>query len=260
MGTNSAQKALITIGEDSAGRNHVSSIRTRSQTQPKRSLADRYEALCRVSQVIGEYRSPNELFCLLAAELHKVVEFDGVGVAQFDEAEGRIERSSQAGTLPPVEGGPGETITRWVYEHQEPLVIPFVDREAHFRTQMNQLKECGIQSVCAFPLTTVYRRIGSLVIGSENPDAYPQDEVCFLSLVANQAAVAIGDTLNWEASRLAQKELERKLDSLQHERDRLKLLLDVNNNVISNLELRDLLGSLRPSLVGGHAQGRRCSR
>jgi formate hydrogenlyase transcriptional activator len=80
------------------------------------------------------------------------------------------------------------------------------------------------------------------------PDAYSGEEINFLSLVANQVAVSIDDALNLEASRFAQAELQRKQDELQRERDRLKLLLDVNNNVISNLALRDLLRAISASV------------
>jgi formate hydrogenlyase transcriptional activator len=231
----------------------ASSVSTPRRTQPERSFADRYEALFRVSQAIGAYRDPKELFCVLAKELRQVVQFNGIGAAQYDQKEDRFhwhisERCSQVGALPAEGYAPEATITRWVYERQEPLVIPFVDRETRFPNLIEQRQECGIQSVCALPLTTVHRRIGSLIIGSEHPDAYSEKEVCFLSLVANQVALAIDDALNWEASRLAQKELERKQDELQRERDRLKLLLDVNNNVISNLELRDLLESISASM------------
>lgn len=128
----------------------------------------------------------------------------------------------------------------------------FVDREIRFPRMTKWLKECGIQSVCALPLTTVHRRIGILALGSIHSDAYSEDEVDFLSLVANQVALAIDDALNFEASLLAQKELQSKQEELQQERDRLKLLLEITNGVVSNLDLRDVLraivGSVRRSI------------
>ena len=47
--------------------------------------------------------------------------------------------------------------------------------------------------------------------------------------------------LNFEASQIAQT-------ALQHKNDRLKLLLEVNNTIVSNLELRDLLRAISASL------------
>jgi GAF domain-containing protein len=53
------------------------------------------------------------------------------------------------------------------------------------------LKNRGVRSVCALPLTTVHRRLGGLAVGSTQADAYSGEEVSFLSLVANQVALAL---------------------------------------------------------------------
>jgi formate hydrogenlyase transcriptional activator len=87
----------------------------------------------------------------------------------------------------------------------------------------------------------VHRRLGTLGFGSKHPGAHSDEEVRFLALVADQVALAIDDALNFEASRRARGELQR-------EKDRLKLLLDLNNSVVSNLELRDLLRAVAASL------------
>jgi formate hydrogenlyase transcriptional activator len=207
---------------------------------------ERYEALIRVSQAIGAHRDPKDLFRAMATELHRVVQFDGIVVAQYDEASNEIlwnacEVCSQQGPVSPPDIPADETITKWVYERQEPLVIPSFDRETRFPRMIAFLNEKGFRSVCALPLTTVHRRIGSIAVASKSADAYCQEEVRFLSLVAGQAALAIDDALNFEASKAAQT-------ALQHKNDRLKLLLEVNNAIISTLELRDLLRAISSSL------------
>jgi hypothetical protein len=47
------------------------------------------------------------------------------------------------------------------------------------------------------------RRLG---LGSTQPDAYPEEEIRFLTLVADQVALAIDDALNFEAAQLAHAE------------------------------------------------------
>jgi len=209
-------------------------------------LSERYEALIRVSQAIGAHRDPKDLFRALATEMHRVVQFDGIVVAQYDEASDEVlwnacEVCSQQGPASPPDIPADETITKWVYQRQEPLVIPSLERENRFPRMIAFLQEKGFQSVCALPLTTVHRRIGTIAVASKRADAYCEEEVRFLSLVADQAAVAIDDALNFEASQIAQTALQRK-------NDRLKLLLDVNNTIVSNLELRDLLRAISGSL------------
>jgi PAS domain S-box-containing protein len=69
------------------------------------------------------------------------------------------------------------------------------------------LKNSGVRSVCALPLTTVHRRLGGLAVGSIEADAYSRKEVSFLSLVANQVALAVDDVLNFDALQHAKEAL-----------------------------------------------------
>ena len=205
----------------------------------ERSAVARYEALIRVSQAVSAYRQPRELFEVLVQELRRVVDFDGIGIAQYDESTKSIEWHVSIHCDEPIPALKDkcvqkETMTCWVFENQRPLVIPFVDQETRFPDTIEFLKQHKIGSVCMLPLTTVHRRIGSMFIASEKSDAYSDDEVRFLSLVADQMALAIDDALNFEASRTAQEQL--------------KLLLDLTNSVVSTLDLRELLRSVSGNL------------
>src|SRR2546428_7767129 len=99
---------------------------------------------------------------------------------------------------------------------------------------MALLQTYGMQSICGLPLTTVHRRLGGLCLGSAYPNTYSEEEVCFLALVADHVALVIDDALNFEAA--------------QREKDRLELLLDLTNSLVSNLELRDLLRAISASV------------
>jgi formate hydrogenlyase transcriptional activator len=209
-------------------------------------LAERYETLMRVSQAIGAHRDPKDLFRALAAELHRVVQFDGIVVEQYDEATNAIvwnacQVCNQQGPTAPPDCPADETITKWVYERQQPLLIRSLAGETRFPGMTQFLLERGFQSVCALPLTTVHRRIGTIGVASKRPDAYSEEEVRFLTLVADQTALAIDDALNFEASRAAQA-------ALQQRNERLNLLLELNNKIVSTLELRDLLQTISGSL------------
>jgi formate hydrogenlyase transcriptional activator len=167
-------------------------------------------------------------------------------ITQYDEDSNEVVWHSCeiCGKQGPVKGPDipaDESITKWVYLRQEPLVIPWLDREERFPSMVAFLTEMGFRSVCALPLTTVHRRIGSIGLASASGDAYSAEEVRFLSLVADQVALAIDDALNFEASQMAQAALQRK-------NERLKLLLEVNNTIASNLELRDLLKAISASV------------
>ena len=53
--------------------------------QSEQSIVARYEALIRVSQAVSAYREPRKLFDVLVGELRRVIDFDGIGIAQYDE-------------------------------------------------------------------------------------------------------------------------------------------------------------------------------
>ena len=74
-------------------------------------------------------------------------------------------------------------------------------------------------------------------LAAEQSGAYSEEGVEFLQLVARQIAVAVDNALNHQAAQALQQQLE-------HERDRLKLLLDLNNSVVSTLDLRQLFRAI----------------
>ncbi len=205
-------------------------------------LAVRYETLVRVSQVIGAHGDPKELFGVLVNELHRVVQFDFIGVSLRDKNSDTfqnyfIDMTSRSELAPEEKLTPEETLTLWVYERQEHLLRSTNEMEPRYGRLQAMLKRLHICSICALPLTTAHRKLGAITFGSKQVDTYSPSEVRFVSQVAGYIALAFDDALNFVALRRASEELQSK-------NDRLRLLLDVTNQVVSNLELRDLLRAI----------------
>jgi len=221
-------------------------------------LATRYEALMRVSRAIGANRHPQDLFGVLVDELRRVVQFDFVGVSLRDQNSGTcqdyfidaasrsaiapegkifIDVASRLAIVPEDELTPEESVTSWVYEHQQPLLRSTDELESRFGRLQATLKRLQIQSTCALPLTTAHRKLGVIAFCSKQVGTYAQEEVKFISQVADQIALAFDDALNFTALRRASEELQTK-------NERLQLLLDITNQVVSNLELREVLRAI----------------
>ena len=66
-------------------------VEIEAQTAPATVPSARYETLFRVSQAISSQRDPKELFSQLRKELRQVVQFDGLGIAQYDEVTKRVQ-------------------------------------------------------------------------------------------------------------------------------------------------------------------------
>ncbi|HMA82013.1 MAG TPA: sigma 54-interacting transcriptional regulator, partial [Candidatus Binatia bacterium] len=103
------------------------------------------------------------------------------------------------------------------------------------------LYDRGVQSLCVVPVTTALRKLGALAFGSRLEAAYSDADVIFLQQVARQVAVAVDNAHNFAEAQSVQEQLKK-------ERDRLGLLLDVNNAVVSVLDLHELLKAVSDSL------------
>src|SRR5260370_4826447 len=121
------------------------------------------------------------------------------------------------------------------------MVISSLDLETLFTKTTKFFRALVNQSLCVLPMNACLHRLGAIFFGREHRDAFSEDEVCFLSLIADYASLAIDDRLNFARSQTAQIQLES-------ERTKLKLILDLNNSVVSNLELRDVLQSISPRI------------
>ena len=188
------------------------------QKPAESAVIERYEALLRVSQTLISIRSSEELFSILAGELRAVVNFHVMGVGIYDEKAHEMDIKSYGEPGLPLQApkfAPEETFSWWVYQHQQPLIIPSLEAETRFPAVAEMLKNRGVRSVCALPLTTEHRRLGGLAVGSIEADAYSREEVSFLSLVANQVALAVDDALNFDALQHAKEDLRAGEESLR---------------------------------------------
>lgn len=209
----------------------------RPSVPPSVKLAEQYRALLEVSESIAAHHELSELFLDLANKLPPVIKCSAIAMALHDPERNTMRMHILVGSGPvapereyPVEDVPGG----WVWKHQQPFVCNSVDEEQRFQKVMPTVQQAGIRSFCTVPLTTARRRLGAISVGSVAERPYEQAEVEFLQQIAKQVAVAVENVLNFTSATSAQKELAR-------ERDRLRVLLEVNNAIVSHLDLRELL-------------------
>ncbi|HEY6291061.1 MAG TPA: sigma 54-interacting transcriptional regulator [Terriglobia bacterium] len=210
------------------------------------SSISEYQALLEVSESIAAHRDLAALFHDLAQRLHRVVEFEFLSLVLHEPArnvmrlhilETNLPTDLQTGRETPVE----QSLGGKVWKTQQPLVIPDVETETGFPEMMRILREHQVRSVCTLPLTTAQRRLGAMGVGSRTARVYHAEDVEFLGQVARQVAVAVDNALNAQAAKCYQEQLA-------HERDRLRLLLDVNNAIVSNLSKKELFAAISAGL------------
>jgi formate hydrogenlyase transcriptional activator len=202
------------------------------------------EALLEVSEAIAQQRDLRALFHDLAVRLHSVVEFDFLTLILHDPVRNVMRlhiletdhpTDTKIGKDHPVDGHP----SGWVWQKQEAFVVSDTHEDTRFPEYMAVLREKGVRAFALVPLTTAQRRVGAMGFGRMVPDAVL--ELQFMQRVASQVAVAVDNALNVESSQAYQKQLAQ-------ERDRLRVLLDLNNVLVTSRELPELFRGIVSTL------------
>ena len=204
------------------------------------------EALLEVSEAIAQQRDLPALFHDLAERLHSVVDFDFLSLVLHDPArnvmrlhilETRVPTEKPIGGESPVEGNP----SGWVWQTQQAFVVSDIDEETRFPEFLKRFREHNVRSLAILPLTTAQHRLGAMGFGRLVPQRITGTELQFMERVASQVAVAVDNALNLETSQAYQSQLAR-------ERDRLRVLLEVNNLLITSRELPELFRGIATTL------------
>ena len=222
------------------------SIRMASLPQKSSETNDLYLTLLEVSQAIAEHKSVAELFANLSRRLQSILHFDYLSVLLHDPEHNvmrlhTLHAEHLANLQPGMEFAMEESPSAEVWRTQRPMVINDTSSEFRFSRVMQMLVDNRVRSFCSLPLTTARRRLGTLNLGSPHPSSYTRSDLAIPQLVASQVAVAVENALNYEDAQAFQQQVIR-------ERDRLQLLLAVNNAVVSNLSLTELFRAIPASV------------
>src|SRR5579864_8539758 len=204
------------------------------------------EALLEVAESIAQHRDLAALFHDLAERLHSVVDFDFLTLVLHDPVrnvmrlhilETRLPTPVKTGSETPMDGHP----SGWVWQSQQPFVVADTEEDHRFPDFLQRLRDVGVRSLAMVPLTTAQHRLGAMGFGRLVPQVITDTELQFMQRVGSQVALAVDNALNFETSQAYQIQLAR-------ERDRLQVLLEVNNVLVSSRELPDLFRGIVTSL------------
>jgi formate hydrogenlyase transcriptional activator len=210
------------------------------------SVVEQYRALLSVSEAIISNRDLDELFRDLAQRLSSVISFDYVSVLLHDDERNVMRlllwQTPDNDVLRPGWEGPVDgTAAGWVWQTQEPLIVHDIDREERFPVTTDIMREQGIKSFYVFPLTPAGRRLGVMGFGCIDVFGCSDESLEFMRQAVKQVAVAVDNALNFEHAEEARREFAA-------ERDRLRLLLEVNNAVVTHLDLHELFAAVSAGL------------
>ena len=200
----------------------------RQSASPCETLAERYQALLEVAEAISSHRDLDELFRDLAQRLPRVVHVNFVALSLHDPVRNTMRLHAIQANVPadlvgghegPVEESPAGI----VWQTQQPILVPNLAEERRWPTVIGHMKEDGGNSFCFVPLTTAVRRLGAMGFLSLEKEAYGETDLEFLQQVGKQVAVAVDNVLHHQ--------------DLTHDHDRLRLLLEVSEAIVSHRDL-----------------------
>jgi len=209
-----------------------------------------FETLLEVSETIAQQRDLKVLFHELSNRLRGVLQFDFLGLILHDPERGTM-RLHVLETREPLEHDTPEelpvadTPSGWVFENQQPFLTQDSSKDPRYPEFMQKVQEAGAHSVAILPLTTAHHRLGTMIFGRFVPQGISEAEIQFMKRAAAQVAVAVDNALNFEAAEAYQKQLAR-------ERDRLQVILGINNLLISTRDpavlFKGIVSALKPVL------------
>jgi formate hydrogenlyase transcriptional activator len=139
-----------------------------------------------------------------------------------------------------------------VLEEQQPVFLPDVSQEMLKHPELAPFAPQSVgRSTYLFPVSTSRQRYGVLAITKERGQEFVCEEVEVLRVLTSHVAIALDCAVAKDCAEQYQRELAT-------ERDRLRLLLEINNHVVSKLDIEDLFRSASASIrsyFGNHLTG-----
>ncbi len=137
-------------------------------------------------------------------------------------------------------------------EQLKPLFLPDVSQEMLKHPELAPFAaQSAGRSTYVFPVFTAQRRYGILAVTKERGQEFAREDVELLRSLTSHVAIALECALARDCAEQYQRELAT-------ERDRLRLLLEINNHVVSKLDMDDLFRSASASILsyfGNHLTG-----
>jgi formate hydrogenlyase transcriptional activator len=191
----------------------------RAQTYQQQLIRerDRLRALLDLTNAVVSQLDLQQLFRAIAASLRKLLECEYVSLAIYN-AETRhmhiraLDFPGGKGFLQPEMSLPAEQTTSGrAFATRQPVLL---DRQeiARINPQLGALIAAeGLRSGVALPLLTPDRALGALNLASLRENAFSQEDIEFLRLVAGQIAIAVENAL-------AYREVEQSKEKLKEEK------------------------------------------
>ena len=214
---------------------------------PNATTRDRSRLLLEINAAMISHADLPELLRAISACLRREVTHDFAAMSLYDAESNQLRMHAlesasnpqliQTGLPIPLDGTPSGL----VFRTRRPVLRERLDFDEFPSDATSQVLAQGVKSCCLVPLLSHGRTLGTLAVASRREAAFTNDDADVLAQIASQVALAVESALSFEEVRVAQEQLKKS-------RDRSRLLLKVNNSLVSQLDLRGLLKAIASNL------------
>lgn len=215
-------------------------------TAEKTATDDRYRALLDASSAIADQPTVKAVLQSLRGVLSATCDIHGAHlyVLDSDSKSLHVLDFDREADAPPIRTG--TKISRIgaaarVLDEQKPVFLPDVSQEMLKHPELAPFAAESVgRATYVFPVSTAQQRYGILVVTKDRGQEFVAEDVELLGSLASHVAVAL-------ECALARDRAEQYQRQLATERDRLRLVLEINNHV-AKLDINDVLRSASASI------------
>jgi formate hydrogenlyase transcriptional activator len=207
---------------------------------------DRVQFLLRLNNAITSELDLQELLKIVSRLLRETISHHFASLTLWDADRQEFRRygllfPSGRGVIRPDVPVPPTSPAILAFNAGETMIFRQDDIDRLGGEAARVMREEGLAVACCIPIVTARGKYGTLNIASPDAGAFPPEEVVLLEQVSRQLAIAI------ENATVVQRANSYRRQLGDH-RDRLQLLLDVNNLLVSELDYPSVLGKISQAL------------
>ena len=202
---------------------------------------DRLKLLLEINNAVVSNLSLKDLVKTISASLRTIMPHDAAGIALYEPEFNQLREYTnvaykdldafQEGEAIPINGTPAGR----VFLTGEPMLIRKLNPVEYPKDRYSQHPVEGTpKSACLVLLASQGRKLGIAGISSLQEDKFTEEDLELFTQISVQIALALDNSLNFEKAREAEKEIRRRFE-------RERLMLEINNAVVSQLSLRELM-------------------
>jgi formate hydrogenlyase transcriptional activator len=204
--------------------------------------AERYRTLLEINNAIITNLSQEALLHAISEVLSRVIPFDRAAFTLYIPSSGKFRFLAIEGIAASSHFRAGqefdreESVSAWVFDNQRPAVRKDLRKEQHYLNDRRLVEE-GLNSYCVAPLMIGGKSIGTLNLASRETNQYSEADAEFLCELGSQVALAVSNMTSYEEIAALNAKVERSAE-------RYRMLLEINNAIVTHLTPEGLLRSV----------------